>query len=150
VSASKIKKPRFPNFTKFSRHVASAVASPPLAAWRYVMYFRFCGVDDVMIARYRPGNGPGDVKSARTKRDSLGAQGRSRCLHYCCVISILLTWCDIARHRVGIYIGRRRNSTRWFSRRSHCQAASHASHRELKCADTIGTVLVPWAGHFQC
>ena len=22
-------------------------------------------------------------------------------------------------------------------------------HRERKCADTIGTVLVPWAGHFQ-
>jgi len=22
-------------------------------------------------------------------------------------------------------------------------------HREQKCADTIGTVLVPWAGHFQ-
>jgi len=26
---------------------------------------------------------------------------------------------------------------------------NHA-HRERKCADTIGTVLVPWAGHFQC
>jgi len=24
------------------------------------------------------------------------------------------------------------------------------SNRERKCADTIGTVLVPWAGHFQC
>ena len=24
------------------------------------------------------------------------------------------------------------------------------SYRERKCADTIGTVLVPWAGHFQC
>ena len=24
------------------------------------------------------------------------------------------------------------------------------SHRERKCADTTGTVLVPWAGHFQC
>ena len=23
-------------------------------------------------------------------------------------------------------------------------------HGEWKCADTIGTVLVPWAGHFQC
>jgi len=23
-------------------------------------------------------------------------------------------------------------------------------HREQKCADTIGTVSVPWAGHFQC
>jgi len=23
-------------------------------------------------------------------------------------------------------------------------------HRERKCADTIGTVPVPWAGHFQC
>jgi len=23
-------------------------------------------------------------------------------------------------------------------------------NRERKCADTIGTVLVPWAGHFQC
>ena len=23
-------------------------------------------------------------------------------------------------------------------------------HRELKCADTVGTVLVLWAGHFQC
>ena len=22
--------------------------------------------------------------------------------------------------------------------------------RERKCADTIGTVLLPWAGHFQC
>jgi len=24
------------------------------------------------------------------------------------------------------------------------------AYRERKCADTIGTVLVPWAGHFQC
>ena len=24
------------------------------------------------------------------------------------------------------------------------------NHRERKCADTIGTMLVPWAGHFQC
>ena len=24
------------------------------------------------------------------------------------------------------------------------------THREQKCADIIGTVLVPWAGHFQC
>jgi len=23
-------------------------------------------------------------------------------------------------------------------------------NRERKCADTTGTVLVPWAGHFQC
>ena len=23
-------------------------------------------------------------------------------------------------------------------------------HRERKCADTIGTLLVSWAGHFQC
>jgi len=23
-------------------------------------------------------------------------------------------------------------------------------HRERKCADTIGRVPVPWAGHFQC
>ena len=27
---------------------------------------------------------------------------------------------------------------------------SHETHRERKCAVTIGTVLVPWAGHFQC
>ena len=26
--------------------------------------------------------------------------------------------------------------------------SSH-NHRERKCADTIGTVLVPWAGHFN-
>ena len=24
------------------------------------------------------------------------------------------------------------------------------TNRERKCADTIGAVLVPWAGHFQC
>ena len=23
-------------------------------------------------------------------------------------------------------------------------------YMERQCADTIGTVLVPWAGHFQC
>ena len=23
-------------------------------------------------------------------------------------------------------------------------------HRERKCADTVGTVLVPWSGHLQC
>jgi len=23
-------------------------------------------------------------------------------------------------------------------------------HGEWECADTIGTVLVPWAGHYQC
>ena len=27
---------------------------------------------------------------------------------------------------------------------------SHGTHGERKCADTVGTVLVPWAGHFQC
>jgi len=26
---------------------------------------------------------------------------------------------------------------------------SAVTYRERKCADTIGTVLVPWAGHFQ-
>jgi len=25
-----------------------------------------------------------------------------------------------------------------------------SKNRERKCADTIGTVLIPWAGHFQC
>jgi len=25
-----------------------------------------------------------------------------------------------------------------------------SASRELKCADTIGTVLVSWAGHFEC
>jgi len=24
------------------------------------------------------------------------------------------------------------------------------NNRERKCADTVGTVLVTWAGHFQC
>jgi len=28
--------------------------------------------------------------------------------------------------------------------------ARTTSYRERKCADTVGTVLVPWAGHFQC
>jgi len=27
---------------------------------------------------------------------------------------------------------------------------SYCGCRERKCADTIGTVPVPWAGHFQC
>jgi len=31
----------------------------------------------------------------------------------------------------------------------HPSAVLH-SHWERKCADTTGTVLVPWAGHFQC
>ena len=30
------------------------------------------------------------------------------------------------------------------------QQASASKYRERKCADTTGTVLVPWAGHFQC
>ena len=33
---------------------------------------------------------------------------------------------------------------------SYYCAAKHNPYRERKCADTIGTVLVPWAGHFQC
>jgi len=28
--------------------------------------------------------------------------------------------------------------------------AVKAIYRERKCADTIGAVQVPWAGHFQC
>jgi len=34
----------------------------------------------------------------------------------------------------------------------HCAAVSYflSSNRTQKCADTIGTVLVPWAGNFQC
>jgi len=27
---------------------------------------------------------------------------------------------------------------------------NYVRNRERKCADTTGTVLVPWAGHFQC
>jgi len=27
---------------------------------------------------------------------------------------------------------------------------AHSSKRERTCADTVGTVLVPWAGHFEC
>ena len=27
---------------------------------------------------------------------------------------------------------------------------AESGNRERKCADTIGTVLVPWTGHFQC
>jgi len=27
---------------------------------------------------------------------------------------------------------------------------SRVVQRERKCADTIGTVLISWAGHFQC
>ena len=30
------------------------------------------------------------------------------------------------------------------------QQARPLLNRERKCADTIGTVLVHWAGHFQC
>ena len=26
----------------------------------------------------------------------------------------------------------------------------YTEYRERKCADAIGTVLVPWASHFQC
>ena len=35
-----------------------------------------------------------------------------------------------------------------------CQDAARqllsTRYKERKCADTIGTVPVPWAGHFQC
>ena len=34
-----------------------------------------------------------------------------------------------------------------FSTIFHC--VSEQQHGERKCADTTGTVLVPWAGHFQ-
>jgi len=29
-------------------------------------------------------------------------------------------------------------------------SANRPVNRERKCADTIGTLLVPWAGNFQC
>ena len=32
----------------------------------------------------------------------------------------------------------------------HQLAALLWEYRERKCADTTGTLLVPWAGHFQC
>jgi len=35
----------------------------------------------------------------------------------------------------------------------HMTAHNHdvaTEHRERKCADMIGTVPVPWSGHFQC
>jgi len=35
----------------------------------------------------------------------------------------------------------------WNSRASRY---AHTPHRERKCADTTGTVLVPWAGRIQC
>jgi len=31
-----------------------------------------------------------------------------------------------------------------------CEPPGGATNRERECADTIDTVLVPWAGHFQC
>jgi len=37
----------------------------------------------------------------------------------------------------------------WFGRRS-AECGTFAPNRERKRADTIGTVLVPWAGHFRC
>jgi len=43
------------------------------------------------------------------------------------------------RRGVGLWAGQ---LTLWVYRR--------ATYRERKCADTSGTVLVPWAGHFQC
>ena len=36
----------------------------------------------------------------------------------------------------------------WF--KESIQGLDWQCSREQKCADTIGTVLVPWAGHFQC
>jgi len=38
-------------------------------------------------------------------------------------------------------------------KRNHQRAAPMTGsfpNRERKCADTIGTVLLPWAGYFQC
>jgi len=44
VSSLYISETTRPNVTKFSLHVACGCGySPPLAALRYVMYFRFCG-----------------------------------------------------------------------------------------------------------
>ena len=36
------------------------------------------------------------------------------------------------------------------TRSAYASITSFYCMREQKCADTIGTVLVPWAGHFQC
>jgi len=33
---------------------------------------------------------------------------------------------------------------------AHGSSIIRLQYRERKCADTFGTVLVPWAGHFQC
>ena len=30
------------------------------------------------------------------------------------------------------------------------QRTAYRRYGERKCADTVGTVPVPWAGHFQC
>ena len=35
-------------------------------------------------------------------------------------------------------------------REKYAICSDYLAYRERKCADTIGTVLVPWAGHFQC
>ena len=53
--------------------------------------------------------------------------------------------------RVGIFAANSRNGEciQYFFYKYFMLTRSDCGYRERKCADTIGTVLVPWAGHFH-
>ena len=53
--------------------------------------------------------------------------------------------------RVGIFAAISRNGEVFsiFLNKYFMLTRSDCGYRERKCADTIGTVLVPWAGHFH-
>jgi len=93
---------------------------PSLAALRYFMYFRFSGWRHFSIM--------GPVAQATQN-------GRSSVTH---------------KGQHGFHIDRSVYSN-WFTR-GHVVTGAESDHsdvcdRERKCADTVGTVLVPWAGH---
>ena len=51
----------------------------------------------------------------------------------------------LSRLNLGIFlVTRRPPPTHMVQRRPHFP------YRERKCADTVGTVPVPWAGHYRC
>jgi len=93
---------------------------PALAALRFFMYFRFSGWRHFSIM--------GPVAQATQN-------GRSSVTH---------------KGQHGFHIDRSVYSN-WFTR-GHVVTGAESDHsdvcdRERKCADTVGTVLVPWAGH---
>ena len=121
------------------RHVVRHHAAPASQSVAAVVSFSV----DAVLAGDRSGARPGDAERTQGAREILSELLIRSALDGDIAVVKRLVSCQY----VDVDVADRCGNTAL-----HCAAVSYflSSNRTQKCADTIGTVLVPWAGHFQC